>query len=399
MGRLVPIVATWGSITLTAFSVYAGDLTGELGLVLVGPIGFGGAPAAGVAGDVGLALAGDAQRLGGDVLGDHRARAGVGVVADGNRGHEGHVHAGVHARADLGAVLGGAVVVGGDGAGPQVGVGADVGVAHVGQMRDLGPGADVRVLDLHEGAGLGALLELGPGAQVGEGAHRAAGPDPAGVQVGVHDAHLVGQLGVDQGGERPDAAQLARARRAAQEAGGLDDRVAPQLDVDLDHRAPGVDDGHPGGHVALVDAALGELADLGQRDAVVDAEGERRVVDLVRGGGLAVAAHDDQGVGEVVLALDVVGAHLGQSVEHGPALEGVDAGVDLFYGELPLAGIPRRLGLHHPLDRSVGGAHHASVAGGVVELHGGHRGRGAARLVALGQSLDRLRSEEHTSEL
>ena len=47
---------------------------------------------------------------------------------------------------------------------------------------------------------------------------------------------------------------------------------------------------------------------LGEVDAVVDAEHERRVVDLEGGDAVAVAAQDLEHVGQVVLALGVVGA-------------------------------------------------------------------------------------------
>ena len=66
-----------------------------------------------------------------------------------------------------------AVVVGGDVAGADVGVLADVGVADVRQVRHLGALAQDRVLELHVGADAGAVAEHRAGAQVGEG------PDPA----------------------------------------------------------------------------------------------------------------------------------------------------------------------------------------------------------------------------
>jgi len=55
--------------------------------------------------------------------------------------------------------------------------------------------------------------------------------------------------------------------------------------------------------VGLVDARLGQARDRRQVDAVVDAERQRRVVDEVRADGMEV----QQRVGEVLLALDVVG--------------------------------------------------------------------------------------------
>ena len=61
-----------------------------------------------------LARAGDGQRPGRHVLGDHRARAHVGALPDGDGRHEARVGADERAGADSGLVLGGAVVVAGD---------------------------------------------------------------------------------------------------------------------------------------------------------------------------------------------------------------------------------------------------------------------------------------------
>src|SRR4051812_6390814 len=67
--------------------------------------------AVGVALDVALALAGDSQRAGRDVVGDDRARSGVGPVAHGDGRDERRVDAAPHVGADRGPVLLTAVVV------------------------------------------------------------------------------------------------------------------------------------------------------------------------------------------------------------------------------------------------------------------------------------------------
>ena len=91
----------------------------------------------GVALDVRLALAGDPERAGRHVLRDRRVRRREGVVAERHRRDERRVDARVHAIADRRAVLVDAVVVGGDRRGAEVRVLADVGVADVGEVRDL----------------------------------------------------------------------------------------------------------------------------------------------------------------------------------------------------------------------------------------------------------------------
>ena len=79
-----------------------------------------------------------------------------------------------------------------------------------------------------------------------------------------------------------------------------------------------------------------------------------------------------QDVGQVHLALGVVGADLGQGrTQHG-GVEGVDAGVDFVHGQLFGRGV---LLLHDSGDRSVFGAQHPAVAGGVGDA-GGEDGDG-----------------------
>src|SRR5204862_1761935 len=89
--------------------------------------------------DVALFLARDPQGAGRHVVGDDAAGARVRTFAERDRGDQRRVHARADVVADRGAVLRAAVVVGGDGGGTEIGVGAHVGVADVGEGRDLGP--------------------------------------------------------------------------------------------------------------------------------------------------------------------------------------------------------------------------------------------------------------------
>src|SRR4051794_9458866 len=91
-------------------------------------------PALRIVRDVLLPGAGDAERVGRDVLGDDATRCRPRAIADFDGRDERRVHGGLDVGPDRGAMLVPAVVVGGDVAGADVRVLADVGVADVGQV-------------------------------------------------------------------------------------------------------------------------------------------------------------------------------------------------------------------------------------------------------------------------
>ena len=192
------------------------------------------------------------------VLANHRAGRRIGVVAHRHRRHERRVDTHLHARADCGPVLAVAVVVGRDRAGAQVRALADVGVADVGEMRDLAPRPDFRVLDLDERARLRPLAQDRPRAQIGERPDGDAVADLRSRDVRVDDLRLVADARVDQRAERPDRRSAPDRRRAveARERGDL--AVGADLDRDVDHGRGRVDDRHAREHVALLDLALGD---------------------------------------------------------------------------------------------------------------------------------------------
>ena len=125
--------------------------------------------------EVALRGAADGQRAGRHVAAYDGAAGGARAVADLDRCDEGVVGAGLGVAPDDGAVLGHAVVVGEDRAGPDVGALADLGVADVGQVRHLGAVADRGVLGLDERADLALHPELRAGPEVGERPDRGAG--------------------------------------------------------------------------------------------------------------------------------------------------------------------------------------------------------------------------------
>src|SRR5512132_2525374 len=112
----------------------------------------------------------DGEGVGRHVLGDGGTGGGLGPAPDRHGGYQHGIGSDEGVVADHGAVLADPVVVDEHGPGADVRSGADVGVADVAEVRDLGPGADGRVLDLDEGAGLAGFAEVAAGAQGGEGA-------------------------------------------------------------------------------------------------------------------------------------------------------------------------------------------------------------------------------------
>ena len=143
---------------------------------------------------------------------------------------------------------------------------------------------------------------------------------------------------------------------------------------------------------ALVDALLRQLADLRELDAVVDAERERVIGDEVaRRSSCPASRSFGQHVGQVELALRVVGVDLRERVEQRGAVERVDAGVDLADREL----LGRRVALPAlasttrstlPSPSRTTRPYSAGSSSSIVAIVAG----GAALLVGVDERLDRL---------
>ena len=176
--------------------------------------------------------------------------------------------------------------------------------------RDLGPGADLDVLERAVGADHGVL-----------GDHRGAQELHAGKK---RDVGLEDHVGIDPGARR-------------------------------------VDDRHALAHPAVEDAPVQLRRERGQLDAVVGTLGLDHVVDAVSADRSALPVGDRDDVGEVVLTLGVVVGDAGDRVGEEGAVEGEDAAVDLADGSL-LRG--RVLLLDDAGDTPVAVAQDASVAEG-----------------------------------
>jgi hypothetical protein len=110
--------------------------------------------------------------------------------------------------------------------------------------------------------------------------------------------------------------------------------------------------------------------------------------------GSLVRAENRQHVGQVVLALGVVGSHLGERSHQSRAIEGEYARVDLTDVELQLGRVARGLGLDDPHHGPVGTTHDPPVAGRILEHDGRDRRRRARACMSLRESVDRLRTDQ-----
>ena len=200
---------------------------------------------------------------------------------------------------------------------------AELGVAHVAQVRHLGAVADVRLLHFDERAGLGILAELVARAQVGPRADVRACADVRFLYAGTLDHGTFVHGRVDQGGVRADDGVLADHRVALQEGAGQDGGVAADLDIVLDPSGFRFKNGHAVAHPALADAAVVGLGQRGQLHAVVHAFDGERIRSSERAD-FASGLGGFQRVGQIELTLRVVRLQSGDCLGKHGSLEHVD---------------------------------------------------------------------------
>ena len=211
----------------------------------------------------------------------------------------------------------------------DVGVFADRGVAEVGQVRHLGARAEFGVLGLHERADLAARPSTVPGRRYAYGPTETSGPTFAPTPWVADDTGALGDVHVGQGRVGADQRALADLGGATELGVGLDHRVAFQRDGDVDPGRGRIDQADPGAHPALVDPIAQQRPQLSELDPVV---GAQRLVGIggPMGGDRVPGRHEQpENVGEVLLALVVVGGQLGQRIAQQGGVERVRTGVDL----------------------------------------------------------------------
>src|SRR5256886_3797981 len=283
-----------------------------------------------------------------DILRDDRSGPNPSIVANLDGRNKRIVDAGPDVAADLGAALWLPLLVGkvgSDVASADVGSLADVRVADVRLVRRFDACAEAGVLDLHERARFGTGLQHRSGAKVKEGTNERIGAD----------------LGVDDYRVRSDVRAPGDARLAAEERERLDRRVRLELDRRIDPSGARIDDRHPGEHVRLVDAVSGLRRGRRQLHARGDAD-LNVVAGLEDGHAFAPADELPHGVGEIELALAVLGSELLESRPELLRSEDIDRGVDLRDRALL---VERVAGLDDRLERAVPAADDAPVVASI----------------------------------
>src|SRR5215211_3523792 len=320
-----------------------------------------------------LSCPGDGERARRDVFRDDRSRRNPSALANLDRSNERILDAGPDVVSDRRPALrlsGLVREVDSDVARGDVRVLADLRIADVRQMRNLGPRADARVLDLHERARLRVRLEDRAGAKVTERTNEDTGAD----------------LGVDRDRVRADLGAGRDTRAATEDGERMDRGILLELDRRFDPRCGGIDDRHAGKHVLLVDAVAELCRGGGELDPRVDSLGLLGG-RLVGGDVRAVLGEQPHGVREVQLSLCVRRV---DALERGPELrsvEDVDRGVHLGDPVQFLVDVGR---LDDAAHGAVVAADDPAVGRRILPVEGEHSRGGARDPMRLEQAGERL---------
>src|SRR6478752_6662736 len=107
----------------------------------------------------------DSQRTSWNILGYYRPGANVSAIADLDRRDQRGIRTDEGTFADIGAVLGDAIIIAGDGAGANIGSLAHTRIADIGEMIGLGASLDPRLFHLNEISDVHILAKVGARAQ------------------------------------------------------------------------------------------------------------------------------------------------------------------------------------------------------------------------------------------
>src|SRR3954452_3502871 len=236
-----------------------------------------------------LPTATDTERIGGDIVSDHRAGSHHGAVPNYHRRHQRRVGADERPGADVGVVLAETIIVAGDGARPDVGPRADTGVADIAQVVDLGSGLDHRLLDLDEVADVDALAQISSRPQAGIRAEGGARIHLTALEVTeALDLHTVAD---------------GHARTEHGEGAHRDIAAEPGVVTEVDRA--GINQRRTVPHGGLAHALLGDRLAGRQLGAAVDPE-EFRLVTFHHDAAMTIGPRQGHRVGEVEFPFGVV---------------------------------------------------------------------------------------------
>src|SRR6478672_9466375 len=305
-----------------------------------------------------LLVALDREAVGLDIAGDDRSGADNRAVADGHRCDQRGVRADERSGADHCLVLAEAVVIAGDGARTDVGARADLSVADIRQMINLGAVRHDRFLELDEIADLGSFAETGAGADPSEGPDIGPGADRRALDVA----------------ERLDHCPVGDCHARAEHDVRLDRHIAAKLRVVCEPHAFRVDQGRAFVEHLLAPASLPFEFEMGELGAAVDARrfirialDHHRIAALLRG--------DVDDVGQVIFACGIVVADLAQPAEKIRGAHRHHAGIAQADGTLVFGRVTI---FDHPRDMVAFAKDDAAVFARVVRLGGEHHHARAA---------------------
>src|SRR5262249_32905781 len=158
--------------------------------------------------------------------------------------------------ADLGAMLGDAVVIAGDGARADIGARTDAGVADIGEVIDLGTFGELRLFDLDEIADLGVRAKLRAWPQSGVGT----------------DFRVRPNMRIDEVAETMNGRAVLDDHAGAEKHVRLDDHVPADFGVMAEKHRLRRDERRPFGHDLVAQPGLHGGFGLGKLDARIHAE-------------------------------------------------------------------------------------------------------------------------------
>ncbi len=269
----------------------------------------------------------------------------------------------------MGGVLLEAVVVTRDRACSDVGFGADLGIAKIGQMGHFCAFADSGLFCFYKVANARTAFHVSTDAQARKWANGHAVFQAALRHQGMRlDRHVVAECRVGQDASSSNGAASTYFRFAQQLHARLDDGVLAGSDLWIDKHGLGQVDSHASVHECAALPFAKDAIHLGEVGAGIAAKDFAGIGDQVSQDRFASGAQAGDGVGKVKFAMHVVGSHLSES------------GPELFQSEA----INRRINLVNFLlvtcelrffddggDGSLRFAKHPAVTGGI----GHHRGK------------------------